>query len=474
MKPGIFPSSPVRIGFLPFYVDYYEGICPDFPREKAENAKRCACLLSAFGEVIWDGELVRDISAARAAGRKLAKENVDCIVIFTSIAVFGQIPWTAIQSLTCPVLIWNAQQIRSVGKGYTMLEIVRNTGQIGSQALANTLMREGRWFRVVTGWEKSRRTALELERFIGVIRAVAAVKRGRLLAVGERFPMMSDILLDENDLARHLGTRVVNITNQELARRYESVSNHRVKGACSRLRQENQVKDLKEDEMRRSARLSEALESLVTEHGADGGTVNCHAGVCLRNPGIGLTACYSLGVQNKLGRPFTCTGDLPTALAMLVLKNLSGVSMYTEVQVMDEKRGAIVIANSGEGEDGIRRAGCQSNVMGNKNFKGVHGWGASFAYPLKPGPATIVSFTPSPKQAKPYQLIVAEGEILKERLPDAGGLAGFFRFAHADLHEGYTRWLEAGPVHHAGTTTGHWARELAAAAELLNVGFVKI
>ena len=50
----------------------------------------------------------------------------------------------------------------------------------------------------------------------------------------------------------------------------------------------------------------------------------------------------------ELSPPLT-VGDLPTALGMLILKRLTGVSMYTEVQVMDERRRALVIANSGEG-----------------------------------------------------------------------------------------------------------------------------
>lgn len=464
----------MRIAFLPFYVDYYEAICPDFPREKAAAAKRCADVLAARGDLLWDGSLIRNVEAATAAGKKLSGEKLDCVVVFTSIAVFGAIPWAALQPIQAPILIWNAQAIPSVGKAYTMVEIVRNTGQIGTQALANTLLREGRWFRVVAGYEKSSRTAKDLDSFFGIIRAVSAVKNARLLAVGESFPMMTDIAMDEDEVARHIGARVTHVSNAELTRRYESIPGDEVNRAAQQMRVSNQVKELTEDEVLRSSRLCQSLHSFVTEHRADAGTLNCHMGVCLRNPAIGITACYSLGVQNSLGRPFTCTGDLPTALGMLLLKKLTGIAMYTEVQVMDEKRRAIVIANSGEGEDAIRRAGSKSQVRGNTNFNGAHGRGASFAYPLKPGPATVISFTPSPKSAKPFRLIVAEGMILKEPLPDAGALAGFFRFAHTDLHDGYTRWLEAGAVHHAATATGHWAHELAAAAELLNIECVRI
>ncbi len=483
--------SALRIGYLPFYVDYYEGICPDFPREKAAAARRCAEALSKHGEVIWNGELIRDVAGAEAAGRRLAGEKPDCVVVFTSIAVFGGIPWAALQHLNAPILIWNAQAIQTVGRGYTMVEIVRNTGQIGTQALANTLLREGQWFRVVTGYEKSARTMTELEIFFRIIRAVFAVKRARLLAIGESFPMMTDILIDEDALRRHIGATIVHVGNEDLTERYSSGGCHpeRSEGSLLNVGKEIlrcaqndkqgmttpkvRIADLTPDEAARSARLSAAVNSLIEEHHADGGTLNCH-GTCLRNPEIGITACYSLGVQNSLGRPFPCTGGLPTAVAMLLLKKLTGVSMYTEVQVMDEKRRAIVIANSGEGEDGIRRAGCKSLVRGNTNFKGVHGRGASFAYPLQPGPATIVSFTPSPRDTKRFRLIVAEGEILKEPLPDAGALAGFFRFKNSDLHTAYTQWLEAGAVHHAATAPGHWASSLRMAAELLKIEYVEI
>jgi L-arabinose isomerase len=153
---------------------------------------------------------------------------------------------------------------------------------------------------------------------------------------------------------------------------------------------------------------------------------------------------------------------------------LSGVAMYTEVQVMDERRRAIVIANSGEGEDGVRDPRAKSSIIGNANFRGTHGRGASFAYPLKPGAATLLSFTPTPKNARPYRLIAAEGAILRDRIPDAGALAGFFRFANVDLHTGYRRWLEAGAVHHAATTHGHWAREIADVAQLLDIEVVNV
>ena len=463
--------SRLKIGYLPFYVDYYEGICPDFPVEKAALAKRSYDRLAKFGEVIWDGTLVVDVATATAAGQALAAKKPDCIVVVTTIAVFGGICWAALQHLKAPILVWNPQLIETVGSGYSMEAIVRNTGQIGTQALANTLVRNGRLFRVLTGYEEGERTEKELRRFFLVVATVNALRTARLLAVGEVFGLMTDIHIDEANLARRIGATVSHVSSEELTQRYLAISDATVRDRLREMRGAYTVTELTEDEASRSARLCAVFCELVEEHRADAGTFNCHIGVCIRNPAIGITGCYSHGIQNSMGRPFTCTGDLPTALAMLLLKRLTGVAMYTEVQVMDEHRNAIVIANSGEGEEGIRREGCPAVVIGNTNFRGIHGRGASFAYPLAPGPATVLSFTPT---AGKYRLIVAEGEILEATLPDTGALAGFFRFAHTDLHTGYTRWMEAGAVHHAATTKGHWNREIAEVAEWMGFELISI
>src|SRR2546423_11582413 len=91
-------STSLRFGYLPLYVDYYEGICADFPREKAAITRRCADVLAKHGEIVWDGEMIRDVAGAEAAGKRLAGEGVDCVVVLPTIAVFGGIPWAALRS----------------------------------------------------------------------------------------------------------------------------------------------------------------------------------------------------------------------------------------------------------------------------------------------------------------------------------------------------------------------------------------
>ncbi len=241
------PKTPaLRIGFLPFYVDYYEGICPDFPFEKQAICERLAEVLRGFGDVLWEGRMIQDHAQATAAGRALAEQSPDCVVAFTSIAVFSAIPMAALQAVACPLLVWNAQQIETVGDSYTMKEIVRNTGQIGTQALANTLVRTGRSFRILTGYESAPRTRKELGAFLGVVHAAKAVRRARLLAVGEPFPAMLDILVDEAVLRREIGVEVVRVDQAEWTRRNEAVQPERVASRVADIYQRHPVSEMSE------------------------------------------------------------------------------------------------------------------------------------------------------------------------------------------------------------------------------------
>ena len=156
----------------------------------------------------------------------------------------------------------------------------------------------------------------------------------------------------------------------------------------------------------RSARLCLALDSIVREHALDGGAFNCHGENCLQNPAIGVTACYGVSRQTSEGRPFSCTGDLPTAIAMKILRELSGAVIYGELDLVDETRNFVLLANGGEGD--FDAANGLVRIIGNENFAGLHGRGASLQFEPFQGDATILSFTPV---GAGYRMIAAEGTL---------------------------------------------------------------
>ena len=185
-----------------------------------------------------------------------------------------------------------------------MEDIVRNTGQVGIQALANTLVRQGRTFRVVTGYEHSRQMHRELACFFAAVRVAKAVKSSTLLFVGSAFPMMTDVEADETYLQKRLGPTVRHINADHWNSKYLAVTESDVDIALAECHEVNKVHEIGDDELQRSLRLSIALDQLVRECNGNGGTLNCHVENCLNNPAIGVTACYALGGAESTGKTF--------------------------------------------------------------------------------------------------------------------------------------------------------------------------
>lgn len=464
-------KRPLRIGFLPFYVDYYEALSPDFGPRKREEIRRARAMLGAFGEVIGPEEPVSDSGAAAEVGRRLMSEGVDCAVALCVIAVFSEISDAAIRQLDVPLLLWHCQQISTVDAGYSMVEIVRNTGQIGMQALANVLGRRGRPFQALCASPDSSATRTGLPSFFAGVRAFRAIRGATVLQIGEPFPQMSDVIFPESH-REVLGLRVVARSAAELTEAYRAVSHEAIGIETAFLRETWKVEDITDDELQRSVRLWLAVRGLAEAVRPDCATINSHGPNCLRNPEIGVTATYAISRLHASGISCSEVGDIPTALALVLLRELAGDALYTEVQVLDEVRGAVVLANSGEAADGLRCANAAPRLLGNTNFRGLHGRGASFAYPLAAGPATVVSLTPVGE--RDFHLIAMEGDILPEALPDPGAITGFFRPAHTGVHNACRQWVEAGPVHHAATCREHLSSALETLAALCRWRFTKI
>ena len=136
-----------RAGLLVPYVPFYESIVP-VREEKLAFAREMEQRLAACTEVVSPG-LVETEEAARSAAELFRERAVDAVVVVPSVAVFGALAWAALEALDIPICIWNSQPAEGIPQNYNIGELIRNSGGLGVQALANTLVRNGRKCRVV-------------------------------------------------------------------------------------------------------------------------------------------------------------------------------------------------------------------------------------------------------------------------------------------------------------------------------------
>jgi L-arabinose isomerase len=224
------------------------------------------------------------------------------------------------------------------------------------------------------------------------------------------------------------------------------------------------------DDLDRSMRAALALETVVDAYDLDGGAFNCHVPQFRFGEPIGIAPCWALGRLTTRGRPFTCTGDIVTAVAMLTTKRLGGAAVYHEIEAIDYATGEVVIANSGEHDLAWLAPGSRPRLRPNGWFCGRDAHCGVCAVLEPPaGPATLVGFTPHPHARGGFRYAVARGELTSRAFPETGTVNGAFRFAEGPVETAWARWASTGVNHHSSATPGDLSDAVAIVARHLGV-----
>jgi L-arabinose isomerase len=308
--------------------------------------------------------------------------------------------------------------------------------------------------------------------------AVASgIGRARLGRIGR--PIEGYLHVDVEDAALRAGTGIeaVPVDPDEVVEAWRAVSPGRVEALEAEVRAEWQFEGDVErgDALERSLRAALALDDVVERHGLDGGAFNCHVPQFRFGDEIGIAPCFGLGRLTSMGRPFSCSGDILTAVAMLTTKRLGGAALYHELEAIDYSSGELVIANSGEHDLAWLAPGERPRLRRNGWFCGKDPHcGVCAVLEPAPGPATLVGFTPHPDARGGFRYVVGRGELTTRRFGKTGTANGAFRFASGGVEEAWPRWAATGVNHHSSATPGDYSAAVVGVARLLGVEAVVV
>jgi L-arabinose isomerase len=470
--PGLPWQDPVgrlRVAVVGTFVDFYRRIA-DVSEEKYRLFEAARLQLSCRAEVI-SADWITTESDASAVNKKLKESSPDVLILIPLVAVFGGLSAGVVRDLQCPVIIWNLQPDLRVSPDYDLVTLIRNSGSLGVSALANTMTRSGQPFRVLVSCGQDAAFDEEMRRLLAELHTAHVLRKAKIGIVGSIFSQMADITLDTRSFEQEFGVKFVTVSKDELTARVRAVSREEVEGARVELNSRFETDSIHPDEIDRSLRLHVAFSQIARQFRLSACAINCHGENCLQNDEIGVTACYAASLLTTAGCPVSCTGDLPTAIALLVLKALTGVSQYVEIDFVDFENDSLLLANGGEGD--LNLAVSTPHVVGNQNFSGLHGRGASFDFCPKEGSATLLSYTPTHGNSK-GRFVLAEGEVTPLSLNRLRLYHQRFRFSHSSAREGFERWCEAGAVHHASLCLGHWSQELNRVGKTMGIEVLSI
>jgi len=423
----------------------------------------------------WEASVPFDLRADRAALAQTVREAIevdwvepeqaDAVLVLQTMATPPA--WTLPALGSQPVVVWAAHRGAPFDGSLDHGAITSEGATVGAPMLTSLLVRAGRPFELLVGRVDDGQTRAAVTAALTAAAAATSLGRARVGRVGR--PLEGYDCVDTNDehLRRATGIELVPIAPAELRDLYADVAPARVRDLERETRARYEM-EIEGDGLERSLRVACALEDLVERHRLDAGAMNCHVSEIRFGDEIGITPCFALGRLTTRGIPWTCVGDVLTAVAMLAGKLLGAAAQYHELEAIDYETGELVVASSGEFDLGLAPE-CRPRLIKNSWFAADPRCGACACFSAVAGPATLIGFA---LVANGYRLIAAEGEFTGRVFPATGTANGGFRFRRG--LDGWTGWCRAGANHHSSATPGEYGAAIEALGRFLGVDAVRV
>jgi L-arabinose isomerase len=412
-----------------------------------------------------------------AVGRELVDLDVDVVLVLQTMAVPAAWTMAALDLLPAvPVVLWALHETGLVEGDFDHGSITAQGATVGAPMLSNLLSRAGRPFEMILARRSDPAAVARIRDALRLAGIARGISRSRLGRIGRPLDGYAHVDVDDDALRVATGIELVAVDPDEVVERYRAVPDADVEALGAEVRHDWTFEgDPSADSLARSFRAALALEAVVDAHRLDGGAFNCHVPQFRFGEPIGIAPCWALGRLTTAGRPFTCTGDIVTAVAMLTTKRLGGAAVYHEIEAIDYSSGEVVIANSGEHDLAWSAPGVRPRLRPNDWFCGKDAHcGVCAVLEPAPGPATLVGFTPHPAARGGFRYVVARGELTARTFPATGTVNGAFRFADGPVEAAWARWASAGVNHHSSATPGDLSADVATVARHLGIEAVVV
>jgi L-arabinose isomerase len=463
-------SRQPRIGLLGIMQELYDDMIPGITERQGRYAADVAQRLAGVAEVTFTRP-ARNREDIEAITRELVAADVDGITIV--MLTYGPAMRTvrALLDAPVPLLLANIQPERSITPKWDMADLTYNQGIHGAQDQANSLVRSGVPFSVITGDWQSPEFERAFEDWARAAQAVTALRRTKIGLLGYPMNGMGDIRYDPPAMLRRLGPMVVAEDLGPVVARIEVVSDDEADAVIERHRDQFEVaSDLPRERHAYAARFEVALRGLLEDNGYAGFSFHFDSiGGDGRFQQLPLLAASDLMAD---GYGFAAEGDTNTASLMCAAQTMIGDAHFSEMYAMDWELDSVLISHMGEGNWKIARRDRPIRLIDRELGIGRLDNPPTPVFSAEPGPATTAALVPL--EGELYRLVVGRGEVLDTpELPKVE--MHYFHFRpERGMKAFMDDWLTLGGPHHFVMNLGDHADRWRRLAELLDLEYLEI
>ena len=462
-------NTKARIGVfsiaLGAYLPQFPSLVPEFEAQYDAFKKTIPDTVE-----IIDGGIVTTKELSQAAGDKFRAADVDLVIcqLLTYATSYNMLP--AVRDVNVPVVLVNVQKLKAPDYANTdtakWLGELYACGAVGE--MVADLERAGKRHAVITGVVEGGDPYVqkEIEEWCRAAQVRRRFRDTNLAQIGRPYPGMMDLDIDETNLYHRMWVYTKqfdwekmwaiadNITDEEAirAKAQDILDTFEIEGGGTI----EKVWDM--------ARYVVAFEQWVRDEQL--GLIASHydgfaQGVAGKLDSM-LIPAFSMLI--KQGTACAVEGDIKVAMAMSILKTISGTGQLSEMYAIDFNEDICIIGHSGSGDAAISEKKPTMKIV--DVFHGKTGGGYLTQFYPPAGEVTYLGITQD--RDGHFKFVVAEGVNEEGPIFTFGDTNMRTRFS-CGAREFCNRWSEAGPTHHMAAANGRHIDTILKVAKIFNV-----
>ena len=462
-------NTKARIGVfsiaLGAYLPQFPSLVPEFEAQYDAFKKTIPDTVE-----IIDGGIVTTKELSQAAGDKFRAADVDLVIcqLLTYATSYNMLP--AVRDVNVPVVLVNVHKLKAPDYANTdtakWLGELYACGAVGE--MVADLERAGKRHAVITGVVEGGDPYVqkEIEEWCRAAQVRRRFRDTNLAQIGRPYPGMMDLYIDETNLYHRMWVYTKqfdwekiwaiadNITDEEAirAKAQDILDTFEIEGGGTI----EKVWDM--------ARYVVAFEQWVRDEQL--GLIASHydgfaQGVAGKLDSM-LIPAFSMLI--KQGTACAVEGDIKVAMAMSILKTISGTGQLSEMYSIDFNEDICIIGHSGSGDAAISEKKPTMKIV--DVFHGKTGGGYLTQFYPPAGEVTYLGITQD--RDGHFKFVVAEGVNEEGPIFTFGDTNMRTRFS-CGAREFCNRWSEAGPTHHMAAANGRHIDTILKVAKIFNV-----
>jgi L-arabinose isomerase len=423
--------------------------------------------------------LIDTAQRSREAGHQCRCEDIDVLFLYVTTYALSNTVLPLVQRAGVPVIVLNLQPAAAIDyEAFNKLE--DRTAMTGEwlafcsacpvPEMANVLKRARIPFHQVTGVLDEPATWREIAEWLAAARVRSTLAEARLGLMGHYYSGMLDIMTDVTLVSIVFGSHVELVEVDELSALAAEVNESALVRRVADFYESFDVQpDCREEELRRAARTSVALDAFVARHELSALAYYYKGSGNAANEDTMSSIILGTSLLTARHVPVAGEYEVKNALAMKIMDCLGAGGSFTEYYAIDFNDDLVLMGHDGPGHIAIAEG--KTKVRPLTVYHGKVGRGLSVEMSVKHGPVTLLSVVEDSESR--FKLLVAEGECVAGPILEIGNTNSRYRFPLGA--RGFVNaWNAEGPAHHCAVGVGHVAGTLEKTAALMGIGYTKV